>query len=98
MESFAAIWSRSIDRQLNKENINMTEHRNHRPPSDRPAPNIIKSERFEIENKTFFLDLIENSRGRVVRITEDVKGRRDRIMVPHDALTQMAEALQRLQS
>ncbi len=95
MEDFAA------ERQSTKKhNMINQEHRkeHHRQPSDRPAPNIIKSERFDIENKTFFLDLIENSRGRVVRITEDVKGRRDRIMVPHDALAQMAEALQRLQS
>ena len=64
---------------------------------DRPAPNIIKSERFDTGNKTFFLDLIENNRGRVVRITEDVRGRRDRIMVPQEALDQLIESLARLQ-
>ena len=65
--------------------------------TDRPAPNIIKSERFDTGNKTFFLDLIENNRGRVVRITEDVRGRRDRIMVPQEALDQLIESLARLQ-
>ena len=65
--------------------------------TDRPAPNVIKSERFDRGNKTFFLDLIENNRGRVVRITEDVRGRRDRIMVPQEVLDQLIESLSRLQ-
>ena len=65
--------------------------------TDRTAPNVIKSERFDTGNKTFFLDLIENNRGRVVRITEDVRGRRDRIMVPQEALDQLIESLARLQ-
>jgi hypothetical protein len=67
------------------------------PRTDRPTPNIIKSERFDTGNKTFFFDLIENNRGRVVRITEDVRGRRDRIMVPQEALDQLIESLARLQ-
>jgi hypothetical protein len=33
----------------------------------------------------------------VVRITEDVRGRRDRIMVPQEALDQLIESLARLQ-
>jgi len=43
--------------------------------------------------KTFYLDLIENERGKVVRITENVNGRRDRIMVPADAIQSLKAAL-----
>ena len=38
----------------------------------------LRSEKVQIERKTFFLDLKENDRGRFLRITEDVGGRRDR--------------------
>jgi len=44
----------------------------------------------------FFLDYKENSRGRVLKITEDVNGRRDTIMVPDEALDDFADALERI--
>ena len=34
----------------------------------------LRSEKVQIERKTFFLDLKENDRGRFLRITEDVGG------------------------
>ena len=34
----------------------------------------LRSEKVQIERKTFFLDLKENDRGRFLRITEDVVG------------------------
>lgn len=37
----------------------------------------IASEKIAIERKLFFLDLKENQRGRFLKITEDVGGRRD---------------------
>ncbi|MDC0318793.1 RNA-binding protein [Akkermansiaceae bacterium] len=40
-----------------------------------------------------FLDLKENARGRVVKITEDVSGNRDTIMVPAEILGDFIEAL-----
>ena len=54
------------------------------------------SERIEFERKIFFLDLKENQRGRFIKITEDVGGRRDTIMLPIDAAGDFADALQRL--
>lgn len=56
----------------------------------------IASEKITFERKIFFLDLKENQRGRFLKITEDVGGRRDTIMVPREAFRDFVEALQRL--
>jgi len=40
------------------------------------------SEKVQIERKQFFFDLNENPRGRFLRITEDVNGRRNAIVIP----------------
>lgn len=44
----------------------------------------------------FFVDLKENDRGRFLKITEDVGGRRDTIMVPIEILSEFVEALSRI--
>ena len=62
-----------------------------RMPSD-----PIASEKVAFERKVFFLDLKENQRGRFMKITEDVGGRRDTIMLPAGAFKDFLEALQRL--
>ena len=41
----------------------------------------------------FFLDLKENARGRFVKITEDVRGRRDTIMLPSEHIQDFLDAL-----
>ena len=46
----------------------------------------LKSEKIQIERKTFVFTLKENPRGRFLRITEDVGGRRDTIIVPSTGL------------
>ena len=56
----------------------------------------IASEKIAIERKIFFLDLKENQRGRFLKITEDVGGRRDTIMLPAAAFKDFTEALERL--
>lgn len=56
----------------------------------------IASEKVTIERKIFFLDLKENQRGRFLKITEDVGGRRDTIMLPATAFKDFAEATERL--
>ena len=56
----------------------------------------IASEKITIERKIFFLDLKENLRGRFLKITEDVGGRRDTIMLPATAFKDFVEALERL--
>ena len=56
----------------------------------------IASERITTDRKTFYLDLNENQRGRFLKITEDVDGRRNRIMLPAGAFKDFAEALAQL--
>ena len=53
------------------------------------------SERIQIERKQFFFDLKENPRGRFLRITEDVGGRRDTIIIPSTGLEQFMEMINR---
>ena len=56
----------------------------------------IASEKVTIDRKVFFIDLKENQRGRFMKITEDVGGRRDTIMLPAGAFKDVLEALARL--
>lgn len=42
----------------------------------------LHTEKVQVERKQFFFDLNENPRGRFLRITEDVNGRRNAIVVP----------------
>lgn len=46
----------------------------------------LRSERIQVERKTFIFTLKENPRGRFLRITEDVGGRRDNIIIPAPGL------------
>ncbi len=59
------------------------------------APPLM-TEKIITERKQFFLDLKENARGRVVKITEDVRGRRDTIMVPLEVLQEFHDAIGRI--
>lgn len=54
---------------------------------------MLKSERIQIERKTFVFTLKENPRGRFLRITEDVGGRRDTIIVPATGLEDFKKLL-----
>lgn len=56
----------------------------------------LHSEKIITDRKIFFLDLKENERGRVIKITEDVRGRRDTIMLPLEAAEEFLDALQRI--
>lgn len=56
----------------------------------------IATEKVTIDRKVFFLDLKENQRGRFLKITEDVGGRRDTVMVPAAAFQDFLEAFARL--
>ena len=56
----------------------------------------LASEKVQVDRKVFFLDLKENQRGRFLKITEDVGGRRDTIMLPASAFQQFLEALARI--
>lgn len=67
--------------------INEQNHQNVEP---------LASEKLSVDRKIFFLDLKENTRGRFLKITEDVGGRRDTIMLPREAFEDFAGALARL--
>ncbi len=55
---------------------------------------LLHTEKIIADRKTFYIDLKENARGRVVKITEDVGGNRDTIMIPADILDDFIQALQ----
>jgi len=69
------------------------------PRSFSPAPkpsvpeDTLKSDKVQIERKTFVFTLKENSRGRFLRITEDVNGRRDTIIIPAPGLEEFKRLL-----
>ena len=56
----------------------------------------LATEKIVVDRKIFFLDLKENARGRFLKITEDVSGRRDTILLPVEAFEEFGAALQRL--
>jgi hypothetical protein len=55
----------------------------------------IFSEQTQIERKIFSFELRENPRGRFLKITEDVGGRRDTIIIPDTGLEQMRAIIER---
>jgi len=55
------------------------------------------TEKITTDRKVFFIDLKENNRGRFLKITEDVRGRRDTIMLPIEHLDDFVDALKRVQ-
>ncbi len=60
------------------------------PLRPRVDEDTLKTETIQIERKTFILTLKENPRGRFLRITEDVNGRRDNVIVPSTGLEDFA--------
>ena len=56
------------------------------PPKPPVNEDTLKSDKVQIERKTFVFTLKENPRGRFLRITEDVGGRRDTIIIPAPGL------------
>lgn len=73
-------------------------HHYHRPFSaSSPKPPVnedtLRSEKIQIERKTFQFTLKENPRGRFLRITEDVGGRRDTIIIPAPGLEEFKKLI-----
>jgi len=64
--------------------------------NDERANDALHTEKIFADRKKFFLDLKENDRGRFVKITEDVGGRRDTILLPVELLDEFIEGLQRI--
>ena len=61
-------------------------HRGFGAPKPPVNEDTLKSDKVQIERKTFLFTLKENPRGRFLRITEDVGGRRDTIIIPAPGL------------
>src|SRR5437763_14680818 len=61
-----------------------------KPPSNEET---LKTDKIQIERKTFVFALKENPRGRFLRITEDVSGRRDTIIIPAPGLEDFKKIL-----
>ena len=65
-----------------------------------PKPGVteetLKTEKIQIERKTFVFALKENPRGRFLRITEDVNGRRDTIIIPAPGLEDFRNVLEQM--
>jgi hypothetical protein len=59
-----------------------------RPPVNEDT---LKSAEIQIERKNFVFTLKENPRGRFLRITEDVGGRRDTIIIPSTGLVEFKQ-------
>lgn len=56
----------------------------------------LQTTKVQIERKTFVFTLKENPRGRFVRITEDVGGRRDTIIIPSTGLEDFRKAFEEM--
>lgn len=61
-----------------------------RPPVQEDT---LKSAQLQIERKSFVFTLKENVRGRLLRITEDIGGRRNSIIVPTTGLHEFRQLL-----
>jgi hypothetical protein len=53
-------------------------------------------EKVKVERKVFTFNLRENPRGRFLRITEDVGGRRDAIVIPASGLKDVRDIIERV--
>lgn len=71
-------------------------HRSFGAPKPHVNEDTLKSEKVQIERKTFVFTLKENPRGRFLRITEDVGGRRDTIIIPAPGLEDFKKLLEEM--
>jgi len=55
-------------------------------PKPPVAEDVLRTEKIQVERKTFILTLRENPRGRFLRITEDVAGRHNSVIIPAPGL------------
>jgi len=71
------------------------QHRSYGSGAPKPPVNedTLRTERLQIERKSFQFTLKENPRGRFLRITEDVGGRRDTIIIPAPGLDDFKKLL-----
>jgi len=70
-------------------------HQPYAPQQPRPfvQEDTLATKEIQIERKTFFLALKENPRGRLLRITEEVGGKRNTIIIPAPGLKDFKKLL-----
>ena len=56
----------------------------------------LRTEKLDIERKTILVQLQENLRGRLLRITEECHGRRNTIVIPATGLAELHQLLGRM--
>jgi hypothetical protein len=66
------------------------------PPKPHVVEDTLKSGVVQIERKTFVFTLRENPRGRLLRITEDIGGRRNAIIIPSTGLVEFKKLLEEM--
>lgn len=66
------------------------------PPRPHVVEDTLKSGVVQIERKTFVFTLRENPRGRLLRITEDIGGRRNAIIIPSTGLVEFKKLLEEM--
>lgn len=66
------------------------------PPRSAVNEETLKTDKIQIERKYFIFTLKENPRGRFLRITEDVNGRRDTIIIPAPGLSEFKRVLEEM--
>ena len=69
-------------------------------PAQQPRPPVaeetLKVDKIQIERKTFVWSLKENPRGRFLRITEEVGGRHNTIIIPAPGLEDFKRVLEEM--
>ena len=81
-------WVQKLKRMISNERPSYGGNRPYGYSSPKPPVNedTLKTEKIQVERKTFIVTLRENPRGRFLRITEDVGGRRDSVIIPATGL------------
>lgn len=62
-------------------------------PQPRPAEEILRSEHVDLNRKRFTITLRQNHRGQFLKISEDVHGRRNSIIVPLEGYEEFMDCL-----
>jgi len=74
----------------------LSKHQFSSPKKGYSSEETLKSASLQVERKSFVFTLKENPRGRFLRITEDVGGRRDSIIIPATGLTEFKALLEEM--
>ena len=61
--------------------------------SSKKRSDVLVNETLKIERKFFTFEMKENDRGRFLRITEEVGGRRDTIIIPATGLKEVRDII-----